>query len=202
MAQLVPRFRGGQPLAQQITATTLNRIVDELNSLRLINVSGGTFTKLPNGTSLNLMPFYGGAAAQTSFAFELIDASTESGGVTTYKIRTRFGTLNGVTPSNMSAGDAPTCVLTLPVTGDQSGYIYLEGLFDPDVTTPATVDSCEVKIADGTFTPLPIVVANYWKLQVVLGTYNLTGSTFSIAQAVKGSIMAVKRGFSFAWGNS
>ena len=197
MAQQIPKFRGGQPLSQQITATSLNRIVDELNSLKIVNVIGGTFKKLPNGTSLHIPWTGGGGGAANETAFQLFDASDD----TEKKIRVKYGALNGVTPTNMNAGDTPQCLLPLPQSGDHVGYVYLEGLFNSDVTQPAPVISATVKISEGGFTPLPPIVENYWKLQVPLGTYSLTGDTLSIAQGAAGSVMAVKNGFSFAWGN-
>ena len=197
MSQQVPRFRGGQPLAQQLTATTLNRIVDELNSLRIVGVTGGTMKRLPNGTSISVTPTYSGGGAANETAFQLFDASDD----TEKKIRVKYGALNGVTPTNMNAGDAPPCLLPLPQSGDHVGYVYLEGLFNSDVTQPAPVISATVKISEGGFTPLPPIVENYWKLQVPLGTYSLTGDTLSIAQGAAGSVMAIKNGFSFAWGN-
>ena len=65
MAQQIPKFRGGQPFFDQVTATSLNRMVDELNSLKIVNVIGGTFKRLPSGTSLHI-PWTGGGGGGSS----------------------------------------------------------------------------------------------------------------------------------------
>lgn len=102
----IREFRPRQPLDRQLSSDTLNRILRELESLRITRVVNGTFKKLPGGTEITVAPQRGGSAAPaTRQPWDLIatpdpESTAEN---PPYKIRVQPGTLNGILPSNWDA---------------------------------------------------------------------------------------------------
>jgi hypothetical protein len=99
----IREFRPRQPLDRQLSSDTLNRILRELESLRITRVVNGTFKKLPGGTEIVVAPQRGGTnTASTPQPWDIIatpDPESESENPP-YILRVRPGTLNGILPSN------------------------------------------------------------------------------------------------------
>lgn len=116
MRNPIPEFQPRQPLDRQLSATTLNDIRRELESLRITRVVNGTFRKLPGGTEITVAPQRGGGGtAATPQPWDLIarvdpDADPEDENPP-YLVTVRPGTLNGILPSNWDIEE------TLPSTG-------------------------------------------------------------------------------------
>lgn len=97
----IREFRPRQPLDRQLSSDTLNRILRELESLRITRVVNGTFKKLPGGTEIVVAPQRGGTPA-TRQPWDL-SASQNPDNENQYLVTVRPGTLNGFLPSNWSA---------------------------------------------------------------------------------------------------
>jgi hypothetical protein len=102
----IREFRPRQPLDRQLSSDTLNRILRELESLRITRVVNGTFKKLPGGTEIVVAPQSGGTASTpaTPQPWDLLarpdpDADPEDE-TPPYLVRVRPGTLNGILPTN------------------------------------------------------------------------------------------------------
>jgi hypothetical protein len=100
----IREFRPRQPLDRQLSSDTLNRILRELESLRITRVVNGTFKKLPGGTEIVVAPQRGGGTPSTPQPWDLIaqvdpDANPEDANPP-YLVRARPGTLNGILPTN------------------------------------------------------------------------------------------------------
>ena len=98
----IREFRPRQPLDRQLGSETLNRILRELESLRITRVVNGTFKKLPGGTEIVVAPRGAGGTPATIQPWDLVaqvdpDAAPEN---PTYLVRVRPGTANGILPSN------------------------------------------------------------------------------------------------------
>ena len=111
----IREFRPRQPLDRQLSSDTLNRILRELESLRITRVVNGTFKKLPGGTEIVVAPQRGGGTSTPPQPWDLIarvhpDADPEDEDPP-YVVTVRPGTLNGILPSNWDIEE------TLPSTG-------------------------------------------------------------------------------------
>ena len=100
----IREFRPRQPLDRQLGSETLNRILRELESLRITRVVNGTFKKLPGGTEIVVAPQSGGGTPATTSPWDLLaqvdpDADPEDENPP-YLVRVRPGTLNGILPTN------------------------------------------------------------------------------------------------------
>ena len=102
----IREFRPRQPLDRQLGSETLNRILRELESLRITRVVNGTFKKLPGGTEIVVAPQSGGGGGTpaTPQPWDLLaqvdpDADPENP-TPPYLVRVRPGTLNGILPTN------------------------------------------------------------------------------------------------------
>jgi hypothetical protein len=102
----IREFRPRQPLDRQLGSETLNRILRELESLRITRVVNGTFKKLPGGTEIVVAPQSGGGGGTpaTPQPWDLLaqvdpDADPEDP-TPPYLVRVRPGTLNGILPTN------------------------------------------------------------------------------------------------------
>jgi hypothetical protein len=100
----IREFRPRQPLDRQLGSETLNRILRELESLRITRVVNGTFKKLPGGTEIVVAPQSGGGTPATIQPWDLIaqvdpDADPEDENPP-YLVRVRPGTLDGILPTN------------------------------------------------------------------------------------------------------
>jgi hypothetical protein len=101
----IQEFRPRQPLDRQLSASTLNQILRELESLRITRVVNGTFKKLPGGTEIVVAPRSGGGGTPATIQpWDLVaqvdpDASPEDA-TPPYLVRVRPGTANGILPTN------------------------------------------------------------------------------------------------------
>ena len=102
----IREFRPRQPLDRQLGSETLNRILRELESLRITRVVNGTFKKLPGGTEIVVAPQSGGGGGTLS-TFQPWDLQAQvdpdadpENPNPPYLVRVRPGTLNGILPSN------------------------------------------------------------------------------------------------------
>ena len=101
----IREFRPRQPLDRQLSSDTLNRILRELESLRITRVVNGTFKKLPSGTEIVVAPQSGGSSTPATIQpWDLqarVDPDADPENPTPpYLVRVRPGTLNGILPSN------------------------------------------------------------------------------------------------------
>lgn len=95
----IREFRPRQPLDRQLSSDTLNRILRELESLRITRVVNGTFKKLPGGTEIVVAPQRGGGTPATPQPWDLI-ARADPDNAEQYLVTVRPGTLNGFLPTN------------------------------------------------------------------------------------------------------
>lgn len=100
----IREFRPRQPLDRQLGSETLNRILRELESLRITRVVNGTFKKLPGGTEIVVAPQSGGGTPATTSPWDLVanvdPAADPENPTPPYLVRVRPGTLNGILPTN------------------------------------------------------------------------------------------------------
>lgn len=100
----IREFRPRQPLDRQLGSETLNRILRELESLRITRVVNGTFKKLPGGTEIVVAPQSGGGTPATTQPWDLVaqvdPAAAPENPTPPYLVRVRPGTLNGILPTN------------------------------------------------------------------------------------------------------
>ena len=160
--------------------------------IRLGRISDGVGYKVRRnvgGTSLDIRS----NARDPSRPFTLTNASDEFN----FKVRIKYGEVNNVIPTNMTAGDTIPLVLTVNAG---EGHIFIEAIFDDDPDNSVTVISCEVKTAAGAFVPLPVIEANYWKVKLSLGTFNVINSSLSVAGGAGGNVIFAKSGYGFIWG--
>lgn len=95
----IREFRPRQPLDRQLSSDTLNRILRELESLRITRVVNGTFKKLPGGTEIVVAPQRGGSTSATQQPWDLI-ARQDPDNENQYLVTVRPGTLNNFLPTN------------------------------------------------------------------------------------------------------
>jgi len=99
----IREFRPRQPLDRQLSSDTLNRILRELESLRITRVVNGTFKRLPGGTEIVVAPQRGGGGSSgESHPFQITsfvdpDSEPES---PSYLVTVRPGTLNTLLATN------------------------------------------------------------------------------------------------------
>lgn len=99
----IREFRPRQPLDRQLSSDTLNRILRELESLRITRVVNGTFKRLPGGTEIVVAPQRGGGGSSAEpHPFQItsfIDPDSEPESPS-YLVTVRPGTLNTLLPTN------------------------------------------------------------------------------------------------------
>lgn len=98
----IKEFRPRRPLQEQLGAATLNRILRELESLRITRVNGGSFRKLPSGTEISVGRSTSQGSGTSSGPWD-IKASPDPDVVGKYNITVVPGTVNNVLPSNWDA---------------------------------------------------------------------------------------------------
>ena len=99
----IREFRPRQPLDRQLDANTLNRILRELESLRISRVVNGTFKKLPGGTEIVVAPQRGGGTSTPAEAHPFqITSRQDPDNENQYLVTIEPGTINGVLPANWS----------------------------------------------------------------------------------------------------
>lgn len=92
----IREFRPRQPLDRQLSSDTLNRILRELESLRITRVVNGTFKKLPGGTEI-VVPQRGGVGSKAlPFNITVVDQPTSS----SFKVKVTPGLIAQILPSN------------------------------------------------------------------------------------------------------
>ena len=100
-------FEKGRPFVEQIKADKLNAILRELESLRITQVLGGSFKKLPGGTQIIVNPSKAASTPTTAQPWDLVavkDPENEG----EYKVTVVPGTLNGILPSNWDINENVT----------------------------------------------------------------------------------------------
>lgn len=96
----IPAFRPRQSLDRQLSATTLNDIRKELESLRITQVVNGSFRKLPGGTEITVAPQRGGTASEPQPWEIYVSESVSENSV---KLKVRPGLVSQILPSNYEA---------------------------------------------------------------------------------------------------
>lgn len=137
----IREFRPRQPLDRQLSSDTLNRILRELESLRITRVVNGTFKKLPGGTEITVAPQRGGAAIETHpfqiTSFEDPDADPENENPPCLAT-VRPGTINQIIPSNHFDGDA---LREFSVSANTLTYVVLTATTNGKEITSATLST-------------------------------------------------------------
>jgi hypothetical protein len=145
MIPKLPPFRAQQPLVDQLGAAKLNRILAELESLRIISVVGGTFKRLPGGTEIVVGgPKSGGTrAARRPFELDVVPDPVTPGAK---KIRVYASTLAGGTSADLSfsPADEPPYLLT-PAVGVVQGGITIDA---DGLVTSRWLEIVETQTAD------------------------------------------------------
>jgi len=95
----ITEFRALQPLATQLTASRLNAILKELESLRITNVVNGSFRKLPSGTEIVVGASQRAGKGGQAQPWDL-SAKKDPDNSNQYLVTVRPGTLNGILPTN------------------------------------------------------------------------------------------------------
>lgn len=156
----IKEFRARQPLDRQLGSDTLNKILKELESLRITRVIGGSFKKLPSGTELVVSQR--ARIAQRIFQpFELqlvnnngpqirVYASTLAGGSAT-----DIGFAEGDDPPYLLAAQAGVVQAGLTIDAEgvvTSRWIEIVAQLSEDTETEFYVEIGTVAEQDGTFT--------------------------------------------------
>jgi len=188
MNHRIPEFVPRQPLQRQLGAGVLNKILRELESLRIIKIAGGTVRKLPGGTEITVDTERGGSSPSTHpFQLTVVTNPTNP---SEKQIRVRYGTINNVAPTGMSLGDDPPYLLTPSGT---EGIIYAVVVFDRSDA------SCPILSRDlGMDDELP--PDDQETAHIEIGSYVVDGQKITVAQAVSGSLFVDPYGFTFQWG--
>lgn len=131
----IREFRPRQPLDRQLSSDTLNRILRELESLRITRVVNGTFKKLPGGTEIVVAPQRGGTSTPAETHPFQITSRQDPDDENQYIVTVRPGTLNNVLASNWNAE------LTVPASSLR--YIVLSASANNNaiVSTSMSADS-------------------------------------------------------------
>lgn len=111
----IREFRPRQPLDRQLSSDTLNRILRELESLRITQVVNGSVRKLPSGTEIVVAPQRGGGS-ESSHPFQII-ATPNAQSPAQVDVTMTPGTINGILAGNWSA--------TRTMTKNATHYIVL-----------------------------------------------------------------------------
>lgn len=186
----IREFRPRQPLDRQLSSDTLNRILRELESLRIIRVVNGTFRKLPGGTEITVAPQRGGGTStQTFHPFQLSQTTGDDPDL--IYVRVRYGTVNGEMPTGMSIADDPPYILQLT---EASGVVYLGATLDG---TTFEINSLWIDQA----ATLPIEETEL-EAYLEIGSYSVADGAVAIAQSVTSSLAFIRAGFVNLWGQA
>jgi hypothetical protein len=186
----IREFRPRQPLDRQLSSDTLNRILRELESLRITRVVNGTFRKLPGGTEITLAPQRGGGGTpQVTHPFQITsfvdpDSEPES---PSYLVTVRPGTLNALLPTNLFDGDELT---KFSLSANALKHVVLTGTSDGQ-----QFNSCQLSLeteAPPAQEPVPFglpqtvkflvgVVYNSSVFQIISDNMNLAGTQQYVA---------------------
>jgi hypothetical protein len=150
----IREFRPRQPLDRQLGSETLNRILRELESLRITRVVNGTFKKLPGGTEIVVAPQSGGGGTPATIQpWDLIaqvdpDADPEDENPP-YLVRVRPGTLNGILPTNWDIEEecAATGLFYAKAVIATDGEAITGVTIEIDASPPAVQEPVEFGIA-------------------------------------------------------
>ena len=165
----IREFRPRQPLDRQLGSETLNRILRELESLRITRVVNGTFKKLPGGTEIVVAPQSGGGGTfATKHPFQIAsfvdpESNPES---PSYLVTVQPGTINNILPSNIIGEES---LQQFALSADVLKYVVLDCSAASNSLT-----SCTVQITESQPAPqVPQAFALPGNYKVVLGlVYN------------------------------
>ena len=179
----IREFRPRQPLDRQLSSDTLNRILRELESLRITRVVNGTFKKLPGGTEIVVAPQRGGGTStpDTPQPWDLIarvdpDADPEDENPP-HLVTVRPGTLNGFLATNWDIEETVQSDGTLyyaKAVIATDGQAMTGVTIAIDTTPPAAQEPQEFGIAN----PVEIVFGLFSEGSVyrTIGAGNISGS--------------------------
>ena len=162
----IREFRPRQPLDRQLSSDTLNRILRELESLRITRVVNGTFKKLPGGTEIVVAPQRGGSTTPaTTHPFQ-ITSTQDPDNQGQYLVTVRPGTINNLLPTNILDGEA---LEEFALPGDTLRYVVLSCTAASNALT-----SCQIALESSPpAAQTPLAFALPTSYQVILGiVYN------------------------------
>lgn len=162
----ITEFRPRQPLERQLSADILNRILRELESVRISQVVGGTFRKLPGGTQISVNPSNAKPSVINRRPFELQLINVSKTEAPDWRVRVYASTLAGgsATDIGFAEGDDPPYLLNAEagvvqagLTIDQEGnvtsrWIEIVAQLSEDTETEFYVEIGTVAEQDGKFT--------------------------------------------------
>lgn len=122
----IGEFRPRQPLDGQLSANTLNRILREIESLRIVRVVNGTVKKLPGGTEITVNTSSAGGPSAPKHPFQISSVQNPDN-ENQYLITVRPGTINSLLPANTFTSSALT---QFTAQKDQLCYVILTGTSD------------------------------------------------------------------------
>lgn len=164
----IREFRPRQPLDRQLSSDTLNRILRELESLRITRVVNGTFKKLPGGTEIVVAPQSGGGTIATKHPFQIasfVDPESDPESPS-YLVTVQPGTINNILPSNIIGEES---LEQFALSSDVLKYVVLDCSAASNALT-----SCTVQLTESQPAPqVPQAFALPGNYKVVLGlVYN------------------------------
>ena len=136
----LPEFRARQPLDRQLSASTLNDIRRELESLRITRVVGGTFRKLPGGTEIVVTGSRGGGGAfQAAHPFQIRSTkkpSEDEEESNEYIVTVSPGTINSLLPDEIFDAES---IKQHTIPKDALRHVVLNAQSDGQQITTATI---------------------------------------------------------------
>jgi hypothetical protein len=161
-----------QQRGQPISPSAFNALVDLVRSYQITGITGGTFNRTSNGTTLNIFPRGGTSGWQIQSPdcqyFEATNASDETG----LKVQVAQNQIAGRWPDGMGIGNPP---FILEISG--SSYIYAAIYWDT-VNLVIGPDADAITILQSND-----LLANTSTMQyILLATVTVSGSPAAITQ--------------------
>jgi hypothetical protein len=178
----LPRFKAGQPLLEQITASRPNGILDAIDRCGVIFGKNITGTRTSGGAIIRAKFNPATSGLNLNCSFLMSDATTTVDEIVVNKVLVADGKVNGVLPTGMGAGD-----YTLTIGTPEDALILVAVTFDPD-TLSITARSLEV-VAAADFPDNEIDEFNVGHVYFMIGfTYVDPDAGFTIYQTWLGDL--------------
>lgn len=107
-----------------VSPSAFNQLVDLVKSSLLNGITGGTFSRSINGTTINILPKAGGASASQSTSCQYFEVTNATEG-TSLKVEVAQGLIAGRWPDGMGLNFPP---FLLTISGNS--YIYAKATYN------------------------------------------------------------------------